>query len=473
MNFVSSFFETPLPKPVFDPNVQVKTLPNIDKLDIKEIVLPSSPSYQDVRMPWNWDTAGYPAAIALPENEQEVVKCINYCVENKLPICVSGGKHSHYSAVSDAFVLDLRKFKKCEIDPVQKTATVGPGVKLGELDKAMQPHNLAVTCGTNPDTGVIGLTLGGGVGALVTALGMTIDNILSLRVALLDGTVVVCTKDENQDLFWAFRGAGGNFGVVLEAVYQLHPLPNNSIMHVSTMVYLPVPLLPMIRLQADPLEAMIKHRDNALTIGDDWWTGMVFPAGGPFVSIYVAHDVEKGKQVMQDATSRLGYTLIHQKSAVPYHTEVQKLAAKGQVDGHWYEKSMITSALPDEALKVIWDQSRIAPTGGEIVILRMGGKMAQVAPDATSFVHRNGRFWILVLCKFTTVQGRQRAQDWCRQTFDKLAQFKIGGYQAVGAMGDSDGVAQSFFGQNRDRLVAIKKKYDPENLLSFNQNIKA
>jgi FAD/FMN-containing dehydrogenase len=148
------------------------------------------------------DVAGTPSAIALVTSDKEVVHVLKFAVKHQLKVCVSAGKHSHYSSISDSLVIDLRKMSKITINETNKTAIVQAGAKLGDFDMACAPYNLATTAGTNPDTGVAGLTLGGGAGFLCRKHGLTLDNLLSVKIVLLTGEIVTASKTENQDLFW-------------------------------------------------------------------------------------------------------------------------------------------------------------------------------------------------------------------------------------------------------------------------------
>lgn len=444
------------------------------------IVLPDDEDYQHLRMPWNWDTAGHPAVIVLPANEREVAAAVKFASDNKLKFGVSAGKHSHYSAISNALMIDLRMLKDISIDKDTKTACVGAGMKLGEFDSACAPYNLATTAGTNGDTGLAGLSLGGGAGFLARKFGLTCDNVLSLRVALLDGSIVTANKSENTDLFWALRGGGGNFGVVTQFTYQLYEMPEDSLLYAGHMVYLPKSPLSWIGLQTAPPDALKLHRDNWEKLSNDWMALGVLPAAGPFIAIYChVGDIETGKKEFADFSPNLGSCLIKDMKPMKYHSEIQSIALgpdkKGQANGYWFEKSIVLNEIPDEVIDLCWEATRSSThVKGEVLFMQLGGKISELPVEESAFPHRSAKYWVLI---FSSWDGKPETRDtcvaWARGIADKLKQFQAGTYQAVGAIHDSEGDAPlSIFGSNLARLKQIKQKYDPENLLCYNQNIK-
>lgn len=237
------------------------------------MVLPADPEYEAAKDAWNKDIVGRPSAIARPANASEVAGVVRWAVACGAPMCIASGRHSVYASRSDTLMLDLSGLTQLDVDPVARIADVGPGIKLGPFDAACAAHGLATTAGTNPDTGVAGLSefrrhyfsrrtapprsatwkrhsffflslsfpiimmtvglppvsaaLGGGFGFLCRRHGLTIDNLLECEVVLLDGRIVVAKPEgEFEDLFWALRGGGGNFGVVTRFRYRLHPRGN-------------------------------------------------------------------------------------------------------------------------------------------------------------------------------------------------------------------------------------------------------
>ncbi|KAI8897721.1 hypothetical protein BC833DRAFT_620996 [Globomyces pollinis-pini] len=478
MSFFKAFFTTEPTPPTCDiTTIKPLAVPVDDLKSILKqgrLVLPTDSDYQEIRTTWNWDVSGTPSAIALVANETEIADILKFINKHQLKVCISGGKHSHYSSINNALSIDTRLLKNISIDKEQKTATAQAGVKLGEFDAACAPYNMSTTCGTNFDTGLIGLTLGGGLGFLAKSYGMTIDNVLSIKIALLDGRIVNANANENQDLFWALRGGGGNFGVVIEITYQLHDLPKDSIMYAGAMVYLPFGLLSLI--QTAPLDAFKLHRDFSLTLPDEMILMTVAAGGGPFIAVYTYNgDPSEGEKLIKSAN--LGSPIANTLKPIDYHKGVQSLAlgkdGKGQSTGYYYEKSVLLDELPDTAVEKIWELTHVdQPSECSIVIFYLGGKFSSVKPDATAFPHRNAKLWVLVMSKFDgTPEQKIKSTEWCRKAVKELEVYGSARYQAVGEIQNDKSESANFFGPNHDRLKKIKQQYDPLNLFSYNQNI--
>lgn len=190
------------------------------------LIQPQDSGYDEARRVWNGMIDRSPAAVAFCSDTADVVQALNFARENGLSFSVRCGGHgvSGNSVVDDGLVIDLSSMRSVKVDPEKQRAIVQGGAELGDLDRETQAHGLAVTAGVDPTTGVGGLTLGGGTGFLVRKLGLTIDSLVSAQVVLADGSVVRASEDEHSDLFWALRGGGGNFGIVTEFEFALHPV---------------------------------------------------------------------------------------------------------------------------------------------------------------------------------------------------------------------------------------------------------
>jgi len=191
-----------------------------------EVLTRSDPQYDSARRVWNAMIDRRPAVIVRPRNAADVAVTVGFAREQKLPLSIRGGAHSvaGLGTCDDGVVIDFSSMKAITVDAASRTARAEPGLKWVEFDKATQAHGLATTGGTVGDTGIAGLTLGGGFGWLEGAFGMTVDNLLAADVVLASGEQVRASASENSDLFWALRGGGGNFGVVTAFEYRLHPL---------------------------------------------------------------------------------------------------------------------------------------------------------------------------------------------------------------------------------------------------------
>jgi len=190
------------------------------------VLLPETVGYETARLVWNGAVDKRPAAIVRCTCREDVVESVNVARETGLTLAVRGGGHNiaGASVCDGGLVIDLSGMKGIQVDPEQRTARAEPGLTLEEFDAATQAHGLATTMGVNGDTGISGLTLGGGLGRLGRKHGLTCDNLLTAEIVLADGRTVTASATENPGLYWAIRGGGGNFGIVTEFTYRLHPL---------------------------------------------------------------------------------------------------------------------------------------------------------------------------------------------------------------------------------------------------------
>ncbi|KAI8616648.1 hypothetical protein BC830DRAFT_178540 [Chytriomyces sp. MP71] len=442
------------------------------------VVAPTDDEYATLRIGFNWDCVGHPSAIAMIASEDEVAKVLSFAAKYQIKVGVSAGRHSHYASISNVLMIDLRELKQVTVDTEVRSVTVQAGAKLLDLDAACAPHNLATPAGTNPDTGVAGLALGGGVGWLSRKFGLTIDNLISARVALFNGNIVTASESEEKDLFWAIRGGGGNFGVVTEFTLRLHPIP--PLLYAGAFVYLPLSFLPMLSLQPDLATAMKLNRDFANTLDNDWYSVMVLTRNAPLIAAYsyAGPDHDLAKKILAASPTR---ALIKDFKPQTYHTGVQRLAqgpdGKGQSHGYWFEKSLLLNDLPDAVIDILVRQSANAPslTGTEIVVQQMDGAVARVPLDATAYAHRGARYWVMVLAQFDgSAEMRGLAVEWARETTRLLSEFRVGSYQAVGTQHDNEMKTSGsalVFGSNYARLQEVKRRFDSSNLLCFNQNV--
>eukprot|EP01135_Chromosphaera_perkinsii_P003201 Nk52_evm8s238 gene=Nk52_evmTU8s238 len=478
------------------PSVPVKNIEEIQPLaaPIEElqgamkdgtVLLPESEDYDRRRTCWNYDTTGSPSAIAMARSEEDVVEVVKFVAKHNVDMCIAGGKHSLYASRNNTLQLNLEMMDIMEVDPEAKIATVGPGVRLREFDEACSKYGLAATAGANPDTGVIGLTLGGGVGYLVRRFGMTIDHVISARVVLASGEVVYTSKEENQDLLWALCGGGGNFGVVTEMKYTLHPIGTNGQVVAGAMVYLPFTLARLF-MEA-PLTALLKHKEYWVS-GDmpDTVSPLVILAGrGPFVCVYaMCGEVEEGLKIKENVLNKIARTKINTIKPIPYK-ELQGIAEKDQLAGAWYEKSFMGGYLTDEILEVLWNQSQKAPNKGcSIVIHPLGGGFERVKPEETAFYFREAKTWLIILGKwdYGCESAKTAVIEWCKETANMLLGWTQNYYQSLGSVDDkvtidsfdiknSESMARCF-GKNYEKLKNMKRKYDPNNMFKFNRNIK-
>ncbi|KAI9029164.1 FAD linked oxidase domain-containing protein [Hyaloraphidium curvatum] len=438
-----------------------------------KIVLPADPDYATARDAWNRDAVGKPAVVASPADAKEVSAALQWAVRTGIPICVAAGRHSIHASRDGAIMIDLSRLKEVTVDAASKTAVVGAGVKLGEFDNATAKHGLATTAGTNSDTGVSGLTLGGGFGYLVKKHGLTVDNLLECEVALLDGRIVTAdAENEFSDLFWAVRGGGGNFGIVTKWKFRLHsrgPVINSAAVHFRTSLF---GLLPGGRYVVQ------KWRDFAPATPDDVAAFLVLPVAGPVItaSVWTGNgNLDEGRKYIKE-NAYFGLPVFRSTKEMPYagtKDSIQEYLASSQPPGLYYNTAIVLSSLPDEAVDVLLDHTaaKPAPTaGGNCVVFALGGAAARVPAESTAVAHRAAPFWVLTNAKFGDPKDRAAVAAWAKDLNGKLAPWAAGTYNTLS---DPEGGELAYgVGQTAERLGKIKTKYDPENLLRYNNNIK-
>lgn len=445
------------------------------------VTLPGDQGYDAARAVWNGMIDRYPAIIIHCASTGDVVEAVNFCRENELTVAVRGGGHNvaGHATCDDGAVIDLEPMKKIDVNPVAKVATVGGGVTWGELDAASQVYGLATPGGVFSDTGVAGLTLGGGLGYLRNTHGLSCDNLIGAEVVLADGSVVRADEVENPDLLWGLRGGGGNFGIVTSFEFRLHELgPEVAFSFIFH------------NAEGDKLaEAIRFYRDYTTSAPDEVGTlfacGVippheeVFPKeihGKPFAlfaGLY-AGSVEDGKHALQPLQD-FGEPLIDFGGVMPY-VEAQKMFDEDYPDGlRYYWKSINVSRLDDEVIERIVKHSRkqVSPFS-TIDIWHVGGAVSRKGPEDGAFFGRNAAFLISPEANWEEPEDDEANIKWLRELIADMKEFSDGSryLNFAGFQEEGDAMMRDAFGPYYQRLAELKKKYDPTNFFALNQNIK-
>ncbi len=361
-------------------------------------------------------------------------------------------------------MIDLSLMKRIEVDPLNRTARVQPGVRWAELDAATQEHGLATTGGTNSDTGVAGLTLGGGLGWLAGKYGLACDNLMEAEVVTANGTVVRTNAQEHPDLFWALRGGSGNFGVVTSFTFRLHP--------VGPMVLAGLVIHPFER----GAELMRFYREFIATEPDEVNTIAGFltsPEGIKVAAIAACHcgPVEQAEEALA-ALRTFGPPVADQLAVMPYTAFQQALDGSFPRGRRYYWKSTMIRDLTDAAIDQLVELFDAVPSPTSALLLQQLGNAAnRIAPEATAFAHRDARWDGLVLASWDDPGDDAAHIDWARQAWRSLRPFSTGGVYVNGvADGDSEEI-DGAYGTNLTRLAKLKAFYDPTNLFRQNANI--
>jgi FAD/FMN-containing dehydrogenase len=361
-------------------------------------------------------------------------------------------------------MIDLSLMKSIDVDSLNRTARVEPGVRWAELDAATQEHGLATTGGTNSDTGVAGLTLGGGLGWLAGKYGLACDNLLEAEVVTANGDVVRASDAEHPDLLWALRGGSGNFGVVTSFTFRLHA--------VGPTVLAGLVVHPFERAG----EVMRFYREFLTTAPDEVNTIAGFltaPEGMKVAAVAACHCGAVGDAEQALAPLRaFGPPVADQLAVMPYTAFQQALDASFPRGRRSYWKSTMIRDLTDEAIdQLVALFDAVPSTTSALLLQQLGNAANRVAPDATAFAHRDARWDGLVLASWDDPQDDTVHIDWARLAWRSLRPFSTGGVYVNGvADGDAEEISGAY-GASLSRLMALKAIYDPTNLFRQNANI--
>jgi FAD/FMN-containing dehydrogenase len=439
-----------------------------------ELVRPGEPSYDERRKVWNGSIDRSPAAIARCASTEEAVDAVRLARESGLATAVRAGGHSFpgHSTCDDGLVIDLGGMKGIEVDSEARTARVEAGVLLGELDAATQEHDLAVPAGIVTHTGVAGLTLGGGIGWLHRKYGLTIDQLISATVVTAEGEIVRASATENAELFWGLRGGGGNFGVVTEFEFRLNPLG-------------PVLAGPIFWLMEESPEVLRFYRDWIADAPNELMTIVIHRKAPPvdFVPrelhgrLVVAvvccwsGDLDEGERVIRPLRE-FGSPVLDLCELKPF-SEHQGMFDPSFPHGRWYYmRSCDVADLTDEVIDITVEHSmRIQSPLTSFPIWQLGGAIRDVASSDTAFNGRDSGHTFNITCSTEGAEGFDEERQWARDFWTALKPFHEGAYVNFLMEEGQDRIREAYGPAKYDRLGALKREYDPDNLFRLNQNI--
>ena len=440
-----------------------------------QIVQPQDVDYDQHRRIWNGSIDRRPALIARCADADDVGRAIWFAREFGLDLTVRSGGHSFpgYSVSDDALVLDLSLLKQIEVDPVNRVARVQAGVRLGELDQATQPFGLAVPAGIVTTTGLAGLTLGGGIGWLMRKYGLTIDQLLSVELVTANGELVTASDAENPDLFWAVRGAGANYGVVTEFEFRLNPL--------GPEVFAGATFWPM----EESANVLRFYRDWIADVPNELTTIVVhrkappLPAiptelhGRPVVTVIscYAGPADDGERVLEPMRA-FGSPVLDLNERKPF-VDHQAMFDPSFPNGWWYYfRSCEVDTLTDEVIDITAEHAqRLRSPLTAFPIFHLGGAVAQVRDDETAFHGRACGHIFNINATTSTQDGFAEEREWSRTFWTALQPYHRGVYVNF-LMDEGDQRVREAYGAAKyDRLRALKRQYDPDNVFRHNQNI--
>jgi len=425
------------------------------------VISPEASDYESSRLVFNRAFDQRPAVIVRCIGPSDVARALDFAQTKNLLLALHGGGHSRlgYGMCDGGVVIDLSGMKRVEVDASKRVARVEAGALVRDLDEATQRFGLATTSGGCPTVGVAGLTLGGGEGRLDSKYGLACDNLLSAQLVTVDGKQIEVSENSNPDLFWAIRGGGGNFGVLTALEYQLHPVGEV----LSGALTYPVGRIPEL------LQAFVR-----------------FIAGAPDEMSAFAQLLpsERGTKLKIDVCycgdPRMGNDLVRPLRALkPLDDSVKVMSyLEAQAAGGFlltpvahFQTDLFLPDLGEAAIAAITTAVENGPPRRKVIIVTLRGAVSRVSLKDTAFPLRQPGYEVDIASAWSAPAEKADALRWVGATRDQLQPFAHGVY--VNQLGDtSDQLVRSAYGPNYAHLVEIKKKYDPNNVLRLNQNIR-
>jgi FAD/FMN-containing dehydrogenase len=442
------------------------------------VIGPADPDYDQARRVWNADIDRRPAMIARCASPADVAAAVTFAAENGLEITVRGGAHSTSGeSVADCgLMIDLSQLSQVSVDPQAKRARAGGGALLAGLDAAAQGHGLAVPAGHVSHTGVAGLTLGGGMGWLTRQAGLSIDNLVSAQVVTANGQIQRAAADENPDLFWAIRGGGGNFGVVTEFEFRLHEV--GPIVQFG-MLFWGLEQGPDVLRMAREIIATLPRELNILIAGLNAPPAPFVPGEHhlrPGYALVIAGFGDAGEHDEVVARIRQALPPLWELVTPMPYVALQQMFDEANAWGfHGYAKGTYLEDLSDEAIEVVADYlPRKSSPLSALLFHRLDEAYSEAGEDDTAFSGgRSPRFGVFILAVCPTPQLLAADRAWARAFWEALRPHSLadGSYVNTGTELGDDRVRTAYGPAKYQRLAAIKKKYDPQNLFRHNANI--
>ena len=438
------------------------------------VITPEDPGYDDARKVYNFMIDRRPAAVVRCTSAADVTAVVRHAAETGTELSVRGGEHSvpGFGTADGAVVADLSGLSSVTVDPSGRTARAGGGVTWGGFNDATGAHGLATTGGIVSTTGVGGLTLGGGIGYLARGYGLSCDNLVSAQVVTADGATVTASEAEHPDLFWGLRGGGGNFGVVTEFTFRVHPVAE---IYGGPMFF-----------ELSDGAAVLGYFNEFIKTAPREYGG--FPAfqiapplpfvpedrvGEPFVAVVSCwtgstHDGEKVMQRFRDVAKPVAEHV----GPMPYpalNSAFDALVPRG-LQHYW--KAAFIGDLSAEAIRTHLEHGpRVPVVNSTMHAYPINGACHDVAADATAFGHRDATYAVVIAGMWPDPADNEANTRWVQDYHAAIAPASLGGGYVNFASGDDQSKVAANYGVNYTRLQEVKRRYDPGNLFRFNQNI--
>ena len=461
-----------------DVTIDGRAIEELAEALVGAVVTRDSSDYEQARLVWNGMIDRRPGLVTRCAGTADVVEAMNFARTHDLLVAVRGGAHNAagFGTCDGGMVIDLSPMRAVMVDADEQRAWVQGGAKLIDVDRTAQLFGLAVPVGVVSDTGVGGLTLGGGLGHLRRKYGLTCDSLIGAEVVTADGEVVRCGENENSDLLWGLRGGGGNFGVVTGFSFRAYPIG-------------PEVMLVFVAYPLDAAEdALRSFREWAGDAPDEISTVAVtgvlpeaemFPAearGEPYFAILGMYSgaPDVGEREVQPLRE-FATPLVDMSGPIPY------IAAQSLLDQdypshelRYYWKSTFVNSLDDEVIARIVEWSRKQPSPRSTIdIWQGGGEFARIPEDSAAFSGRSAPFLVNVEANWEDPARDDENVEWARGFYADMQQFSTGSmyFNFPGHIEEGQDLLRSTFGEKYERLATLKAKYDPQNVFRLNQNI--
>jgi len=439
-----------------------------------DVIQPGDSQYEVARKVYNAMVDKHPAIIVRCVDAADVSSAVEFGCEMGLDVAVRGGAHNGpgFGTVEGGLVIDLSRMRSVRVDPDDQTVRVEGGAVWGDVDHATHLFGLAVPCGLFSTTGVGGLTLGGGTGHLTRRYGLTIDNLLSVDMVLADGRFVIANREQNDDLFWAVRGGGGNFGVVTSFLFKAHKVDT---VYGGGMFW--------------PMEAagdiLSYWQDLILKAPDDlsgWFGLLKIPPMAPYPEKYhlkkmcvitwcYTGPMDKAEGVFKPIRA-YRQPLIDFAGPIPLPTLNSSSDAIAPAGYQWYWQADFFSHYDDNAINQLIEHGKDLPTLlSRLQINPTNGAASRVGPRDTAWFYRKAPFAQVIVGVDPDPANNERMIKWAKDYWSAMHPYSAGGAYLNQKMDEGQEVVKAAYGENYTRLAQIKAKYDPNNFFHINQNI--
>lgn len=438
------------------------------------LIEPSDEEYNNARKVYNAMISKHPRMIARCMDVADVIRSVNFARENNILLSIRSGGHNAggLGICEDGLVIDLSKMNYTRIDLQAKTVVAGGGCTWGDIDHATHVFGMATPSGIISTTGVGGLTTGGGIGYLTRKYGLSIDNLLAADVVLPDGSFVVANADQNQDLFWAIRGGGGNFGVVTSFTFKLHPV---SMLYGGPILY----------ELSDAEEVMKWYRELIKDAQDDLYGFFAFLTVPPVAPFPEHLHLKKMCGIvwaftgpMESAEETFRPIRSFKIPALDFAGPIPQPALQSMFDAlyptglQWYWRADFVKELSDEAITAHIKFGNELPTMHSTMHLYpINGAASRISKTDTPWNYRDATWAMVIVGVDPDPANNEKITTWTKQYWEKLHPYSAGGAYVNFMMDEGEERVKATYGENYERLVTIKRKYDPNNLFRVNQNI--